>query len=171
MEKKFNIAVCINKVNAIGKDNDLMYHINDDLLRFKSLTINNVVVMGRKTFESLKCKPLKNRINIVITSDPSKVDQGENLLAVSSIDGAVELCKSKFYDLEWFIIGGSSLYASTMERHLVDTLYLTVVDDDLDGDVYFPKFDKDEWSVKSESDIFYDDRLNVTYHFVTLIQK
>jgi dihydrofolate reductase len=146
---KFKIIACINKKGAIGKEGKLIYRIGNDLANFKAMTsYNGVVVMGRRTYESLpNGEPLKNRINIVITANENfGIDQKfDNVYIVNSVEGAVELCDAFFSDKEVFIIGGESIYRQFMEKDLVDEMRLTVVNDEADGDVYFPEFNEDDW--------------------------
>ena len=96
--KKFNIISCFNNNRVIGNNNDLIYKIKEDLQRFKSITKNNVVIMGRKTFESLPNKPLPNRVNIVITRD--KDFNYEGVIVVNSFEEMIDLCYSKYIDKE-----------------------------------------------------------------------
>ena len=110
---KFRIIACINKNFALGKDGNLLYHIKGDLANFKRMTTNNVIIMGRKTFESLpNSQPLPNRINIVITSNNDwKIDgEYDNLFVVDSIEMAIGFCEAYYSDKECFVIGGESIY-------------------------------------------------------------
>ena len=141
----FSLICCLNKQNVIGKDNDLIYKIKDDLKRFKELTTNNVIVMGRKTFDSLPIKPLPNRVNIVLTSDLSF--SHDNVLVCHSFDEVINICNEMFSDKECFIIGGGRVYDEALKLDIVNKMYLTEVDDDMEGNVYFPKFNLDEWEI------------------------
>ena len=144
----FKIIACINQKNVLGKDGKLLYVIKNDLANFARMTKRNVVIMGRKTFESLpNGEPLKDRINIILTSNEEYgVNQDfDNVYIVHSIKDAIELCDAFFSDKELFVIGGETLYRQFMETNLVDELRLTVVKDDADGDVTFPEFKEDEW--------------------------
>lgn len=138
---KYKIIACVNEKLALGKDGDLLYHINADLKNFKRMTTDNVVIMGRKTFESLpNSEPLKNRVNIIISSnDEFGVDSKfENVFIVHSIEEATELCDAYFNDKICFVIGGSSIYNSFIEKELIDEMFITKVSDDTEGDVFFP---------------------------------
>jgi len=143
----FKIIACINKKRAIGKDSKLLYHIDNDLANFKSMTVGNVVIMGRKTFESLPGgKPLPNRINIILTTDVEYgVEPNDNVFITNSLQDTVELCQALFPDKEWYVIGGESIYRLFMEQNLVSEMRLTVVEDDKDGDTFFPEFSEDAW--------------------------
>ena len=154
MRNKYTMIACVNNKNAIAKEGNLMYHIKADMGNFKSLTTDHVVIMGRRTFETLPgCKPLKNRINIIVTSNldysPLGIenwtkDELNNTFLVNSLNEADELCYAYFSDKELFIIGGGMIYAKAYELGMVDKAIITLVNDDADGDVYFPEIDKDE---------------------------
>jgi len=143
---EINVIACINKKFAIGKDGGLMFHIGNDLKNFKRMTLNNVVIMGRKTFESLpNSSPLKERINIIITRDENfSVDSAfENVYIVHSPSEAIELSECLFDDKKIFVIGGESIYKWFLDNDLVSKMYITEVNNDDDGDSYFPNvFDK-----------------------------
>lgn len=150
----FKIIACINQKRVLGKDGKLLYHIGNDLFNFKNQTIGNVVIMGRKTYESLpNGEPLKNRINIIVTSSEEfGVSQDfDNVYIVHSIRDVIELCNAFFSDKELFVIGGETLYRQFMDGDLVDELRLTVVKDNSDGDVFFPEFNDAEWSTYYKS--------------------
>ena len=145
----FKIIACINRKNVIGNGGKLIYTIGNDLANFASMTkFNGVVVMGRKTYESLPGhKPLKDRINVIITSNENYGvnPDYDNVYIVHSIRDAVELCATVFYDKELFVIGGESIYQQFMDLNLVDEMLLTIVNDDEDGDAKFPEFDENGW--------------------------
>ena len=122
------IIACISKNRVIGKDGDLVFKISDDLKRFKKLTTNSVIVMGRKTWESIGSKPLPNRINVVVTR--SIID------GVTCIDDP-DVVLSLFPDKDIWIIGGQKIF-----EHFItscDRLEITEVDKVVDGDTYFPE--------------------------------
>ena len=145
----FKIIACINQKNVLGKDGKLLYNISSDLKNFARMTsFNGVIIMGRKTFESLpNGEPLKDRINIILTSDLEyNVSQDfTNVYIAHSIKDVVELCQAFFSDKELFVIGGESLYRQFMDEGLVDEMRLTIVKDDSNGDVFFPNYDESEW--------------------------
>ena len=133
---KISIIACVGKNLELGKNNDLIWHIKEDLKYFKDITNGNMVVMGKNTFKSLP-GVLKNRKNIVLTT--SNEDFGEEVEIFSSKEKFLE--KYKNYPEEIFIIGGARVYQEFLEY--ADALYLTEVDKESDqADVYFPKFDK-----------------------------
>ena len=144
----FKIIACVNKKNAIGKNGKLMYNIKNDLYNFVRMTkYNGVVIMGRKTFESIGGVPLADRVNIIMTEDMEySVDSSfDNVYITHSIAEVFNLCEAFFSDKELFVIGGASIYKQFLDSGMVDEILLTTVNDDADGDTYFPEFDRDEW--------------------------
>ncbi|CDN33117.1 Dihydrofolate reductase [Mucinivorans hirudinis] len=132
-----SIIVAVADNGVIGCANKLIWHLSDDLKRFKRLTTGHPVVMGRKTFDSIG-RPLPNRVNIVVSRDESL--DIEDVVVVNSIDGAVGLFGT---DEEIFIIGGGEIYRQSMP--LADKLYLTLVHQTPEGDTYFPEIDHGQW--------------------------
>jgi dihydrofolate reductase len=151
------IIAAISENNVIGKDGKIPWHIKEDLQRFKRLTLNHPVIMGRKTYESLPVKPLKDRINIVLTRDKSF--NPPDAIVKNSLQDAIEYCKS--YD-KVFIIGGQSLFEEGLK--IADTLELTRVDGIYDGDAIFPKINFDEWVLKNKDDM-------KDYSFITYTRR
>lgn len=134
-----SLIVAVNENFAIGNKNELLYHIKDDLLRFKELTSGNFVVMGRKTFESLP-KPFKQgRTNVILTREEDyKVDSDADILICNDLTKVLNQYKfTGKQDRDMFIIGGGEIYAEAI--HWCDNIYLTMVHDDKEGDTYFPK--------------------------------
>jgi dihydrofolate reductase len=145
MQKKLSIIVAVAQNNAIGKDNKLLWHISDDLKRFKKITGGNTVVMGKNTFYSLPFRPLPNRKNIVITDIPGEIIEGCTM--AYSIDDAVMKCDD---DKENFIMGGGSVYRQFLP--LSNKLYLTKVHKDFEADCFFPEINTDEWKLVSSEE-------------------
>lgn len=129
------IAAIASKNRALGRDNKLIYHIHEDLQRFKKLTAGHIVIMGRKTFQSIG-RPLPNRINIVITHDSSYVAEG--CIVVHSLDEALRLPSVAQGDNEIFVIGGGQIYEEAIGK--ADKLYLTIVEGNPDADTFFPDY-------------------------------
>lgn len=132
-----SIIAAIGKNRELGAKNKLLWHIPKDLKRFRALTKDKVVIMGRKTFESLpqKFKPLPQRLNVVITSD--KNFKFPNVLIYNSLEKAIEDLKTKHQEI--FIIGGASIYQQAIK--LVDRIYLTIVEKEFpQADVFFPDY-------------------------------
>ncbi len=139
-------AMARNRV--IGRGNALIWHIPADLKHFKRVTMGKPVIMGRKSFESLK-KPLPGRANIVVSRSFSA--QGDNVHVRPSIDEAIRAAQdiaARTGQDAIFIIGGGEIYRQTLPA--IRRLYLTVIDRDYDGDTFFPDFDWKEWNLKSE---------------------
>ncbi|MEM3154467.1 MAG: dihydrofolate reductase [Candidatus Woesearchaeota archaeon] len=134
-----NIIAAMAKNRVIGCDNKLPWRIADDLKNFKKLTSGNVVIMGRKTFESIG-KPLPNRINVVISSSMPPTD---GIIVCKSVDEAIQ--KAKTYGKEIFIIGGAAVYEQTIP--IADKMYLSYVKGDYQGDALFPEFDDSKWKI------------------------
>ncbi len=138
---KVSIIAAIGKNRELGKDNKLLWHIKEDLQRFKSLTSGHPIIMGRKTWESLPFKPLPNRTNIVITrNSDSSFARGRLAKLTGSLEEAVEVAKNAPGSEKTFIIGGGQIYKEALEKGLVDKLYLTLVDADSGADTFFPDY-------------------------------
>lgn len=128
--------------DAIGKDNDLLWRIRDDLKRFKKLTSHHVVIHGRKSYESIG-KPLPNRSNIVITR--SKSYQAPGAFVCHTFDEAIDLAKKLEHHGEIFVIGGAEIYRQSLPH--VNRIYISEVKADFpDADVFFPKLNYDNWN-------------------------
>ncbi|MBQ0085998.1 MAG: dihydrofolate reductase [Prevotella sp.] len=136
-----SIIVAIAKNFAIGKNNDLLYHLPDDLKHFKEITSGHTVIMGKNTFESFPKRPLPNRRNIVVAFPEEIPDDRQGAEWVTSLDEAFRVSSN---DGEVFVIGGAYVYRQTFP--MVDKLYLTIIDDEpTDVDVYFPEIDFSQW--------------------------
>ncbi len=168
----YKIIACVNKNGSIGKNGQLLYHISDDMKNFKSQTIGNAVIMGRKTFESLpNGRPLKDRINIILTSDMNyrcKIND-TNVFVLNSIEDIDYFCRTVLPHMEWFVIGGSKVYDEFLSRNLCDELRLTIVDDELEGDTNFPTLDMNEWTTYYKSSTQYSGEIK--YEFQVLRKK
>lgn len=130
-----SLIAVIGKNRELGKDNNLLWHIPGDLPRFKKITSGHPVIMGRKTFESIG-KPLTDRINIVITSNPDYKPEG--VVVVHSLDEALEMARTSPGHEEIFVIGGGKVFEEAIRK--ADRLYLTIVDAQADADVFFPEY-------------------------------
>ncbi len=135
------VAGIVAKNRAIGKDNELLFHVPDDLKRFKELSIGHPIIMGRKTFESIVKilgKPLPHRTNIIVTRDESYKHEGTKV--AHSLEQAFELAASE-YPREIHIGGGAEMYRQSLPY--VDKLFLTLFESDTEGDSFFPEYKKD----------------------------
>ena len=163
IHQNISIIVAIAQNFAIGKNNDLLFHLPNDLKRFKQITTGFPVIMGRNTLLSLPKGALPNRRNIVITDNPEeKFDRCE---MVFSVDEAIEAVKN---EQEAFIIGGGMIYRQFYP--LAGKLYLTLVHRDFDADVYFPEIDYSEWAETSREDHF-DEVNGFDYSYLNLKRK
>ena len=159
--------VAVDSNWGIGYNGQLLEHISDDLKRFKELTSNNTVVMGRKTWESLPNKPLPNRFNIVLTSTSSQMEQTVNTKFLTMDDFLMNLDSlEEFmneYGKEIFIIGGGQIYHSLLS--IYDRVYVTKIYKSHENvDSYFPNLDNDNnWKMVSASEILTNN--NLTYQF------
>ena len=134
MEPKISIIAAISENRAIGKNNELLWRIPDDMRRFRELTTGHPVIMGRKTYETIG-KPLPNRTNIIITRDKNYSAPG--CIIVYSLDEALEKAK-KIEGGEVFIMGGGEIYKEAIK--FADKLYLTLIHEGKEGDTYFPDY-------------------------------
>lgn len=132
-----SIIAAIGKNNALGRGNDLIWHIKEDLKNFKNLTMNKYIVMGKNTYESLP-KHLEGRKYIVLSSSLSNIENG---LLFNDFNKLLEFIKN--VDEEVMIIGGASIYKLFLP--LADKLYLTEIDSEEKADVYFPEFNKEDY--------------------------
>ena len=133
-----SIIVAVSEDLGIGRDNELLWHIPEDLKRFKKLTLGNAVIMGKKTWESLPKRPLPGRKNIVLTDNPEEVIEGS--ITAYSIEDALSKCET---GEEIFIIGGGSIYKQFMP--IADRLYITHVHKKAAADIYFPEINPALW--------------------------
>ena len=150
-------AVSIN--NVIGNNNKLIWKLSNDLKRFRNLTTNHSVIMGRKTFESLP-NPLPDRDNIVITRDTNY--SKPNIQVCSSIEDAINLTKT---DTQPFIIGGGEIYSQTI--NIVDKIELTRVHEEFDGDAYFPEIPLDIFELINKENYNSDLENEFDYSYLT----
>jgi dihydrofolate reductase len=169
VEKKktseLTIIVAAGENNAIGKDNDLIWHLSDDLKHFKSLTNGHHIIMGRKTFESFP-KPLPNRTHIVITRQKDyKVPEG--VIIVNSLNDAIDAAR---HDKTPYIIGGGEIYKQAMS--LVDKLEITRVHADFENaDTFFPEIDDTVWQEVNRTTHDADEKHAFAFSFITYIRK
>jgi dihydrofolate reductase len=137
--------VAVAKNNVIGKDNDIPWYLPADLQYFKKVTLNHAVIMGRNCYESIG-RPLPKRTNIIVTRDPYFISSV--CYVVRSIEEALSTALEQGEE-EVFIIGGGQIYEQT--KGIWDKLYITEVDLEVEGDVFFPEISTEEWTLVSES--------------------
>jgi len=153
------IIAAIANNNALGKNNQLIWHLPADLKRFKTTTSGHHIIMGRKTFESLK-KALPNRTNIIITR--SKNYNAENCIVVNSLHKALLAAKD---DSKPYILGGAQIYKQAIK--FADRLDITFVHHEFEADVFFPKIDLNIWKEVFRQDFTADDKNKYDYSFVS----
>lgn len=154
-------VVALSDNGVIGKDGDLPWHIPEDLKHFKRVTMGKPIIMGRKTFASIG-KPLPGRTNIVLTT--KKDFAADGVKVVHSFGEAVETAQREAPE-EIMVIGGAQVYQEAL--HEADRLYLTYVHQEVEGDTYFPSFDRGEWR-ETERREAYSEKAQTTLSFVTL---
>ena len=160
-----NIIVTIADNNAIGKDNELLWHISEDLRFFRRTTLGWPVIMGRKTFESIG-RALPGRVNVVISRG---FTTGEDVEVVGSLEEAFATAESTNLE-KCFVMGGGQIYAQALAvaDRLVVTHVHTVIED---ADTFFPPIDPQVWAVSSRSELFTDEETGYTFEFVEYIKK
>ena len=156
------LIVAIDQNNAIGKDNQLLWHLPKDLSFFKNVTSGNAIIMGRKTFESIG-KALPNRRNIVISTQKDLQFNGAEI--TSSLNAAIELVGNA----DCYIIGGGSIYQQSLS--LVDRLYITKVAANFEADTFFPTINWDEWTLVSKEDHPSDEKHAYAFSFCVYDKK
>lgn len=168
---EFKLIVCINSKNVIGRNGSLLFHIKNDMMNFKRLTSDNIVVMGRKTFDSLpNKKPLPQRENIVLTSNESF--NAEGITKMMSIDEICLKYKDKNdKDKILFVIGGASIYNQFLAKDLIDEIILTRVVSDTSlepNDAVIEPYweDNKKWKKTFETDIIHDTKTHLDYEYV-----
>jgi len=148
--------------NALGKDNQLVWHLPDDFKRFKQITSGHYIIMGRKTFESFP-KPLPNRYHIIVTHQ--KNYKVENCIVVNSIEEALKVCPK---NEEVFIIGGAEIYNQSI--NFADKIELTRVHAILEADAFFPEINLNDWKLIMEEKHVKDEKHNFDFTFQTFIK-
>lgn len=149
--------------NALGKNNDLLWHLPLDFKRFKEITSGHHIIMGRKTFESFP-KPLPNRTHIVISRQENYNPEG--CIVVENLEKAIAVCPTEEH---LYIIGGGEIYSQSI--HLADQLDITRVHHSFDADVYFPEIDPEIWELTSEIFNSKDEKHLFDYTFQTFIRR
>ncbi len=157
------IIAAIAENNALGKDNQLIWHLPADLKRFKQITLNHHIIMGRKTFESLG-KPLPNRTSIIITRNKNYAAEG--CIVVHTLDEALKAAAS---DDNPYILGGAEIYKEAIK--ISDKLDLTFVHHTFDADAFFPKIDASIWKETSRQHFKADANNKYDYSFVSYLRE
>ena len=163
-----SIIVAISKNQVIGKNNQLIWHLPKDMKFFMDTTMDTVVIMGRKNYESIpkKYRPLKNRKNVIITRNKSY--KAEGCTIVNSIDESLKVLNN-IENNEIFIIGGGEIYKQALD--LVDTIEFTRVHHSFEGDTFFPKIDSNIWKETNNTFHGKDDHHKYSFSFLTYQKK
>jgi dihydrofolate reductase len=159
-----SIIVAIAEDNGIGYKNELLWHLPEDMKRFRKLTLGHTVIMGKKTWESLPKKPLSERTNIIITDNPH--DRFESGITAYSIEDALSKCEEND---EIFIIGGGSIYRQFMP--IADRLLITHIHKKTPADIYFPIIDPEIWEPVEKEEYLQDDGSQIPYTYVIYRRK
>lgn len=159
MKPRISLIVAMAKNRTIGVNNTLPWRCPEDLKHFKSLTMGHHMIMGRKTYESIG-KPLPGRTTVVVSHNLALKITG--CIIVHSLEQAIAACLK---DDEIFIVGGAEVYAQAMA--LVDKLYITEIQENVEGDAHFPRFTLNEWQEESRLKRSQQEPLPLEYHFVT----
>jgi dihydrofolate reductase len=163
-KSELTIIVAAAENDGIGKGNKLIWHLSDDLKRFKTLTNGHHIIMGRKTFESFP-KPLPNRTHVVITRQ-NNYKAPDGVILVNSLEDAIDASKN---DTQPFIIGGGEIYKQAM--NLADKIELTRVHEDFEADTFFPKIDNDIWKETANTFHKKDENHDYEFSFITYDRK
>ncbi|MCO6498979.1 MAG: dihydrofolate reductase [Vicingus serpentipes] len=159
-----SLIVAIAKNNAIGKDNDLLWHLPNDMQYFKTKTLNHHIVTGRKNYISIpkKYRPLVDRTNIVLTRQTDFNE--DNCIILHSLEKAIEYAQQK-NEKELFIIGGGQIYQEALSKKLIDKMYITHVNHTFEADTFFPEINPQYWKKTSEEKYPADDKHSYSYSF------
>jgi dihydrofolate reductase len=158
------IIAAVSENNALGKDNQLLWHLPEDFKRFKTLTSGHYIIMGRKTFESFP-KPLPNRTHIIITRQPN-YQAPDGCVVVSSLEKAIALCPA---NEEAFVIGGGEIYQQSLD--IVDKIDVTRVHTTIDADTFFPEIDTNLWKLVFEEFHPKDEKHAFDFTFLTYVRR
>jgi dihydrofolate reductase len=157
------LIAAVAENNALGKNNDLLWHLPNDFKRFKEITSGHYIIMGRKTFESFP-KPLPNRTHVIISRQ--KEYKKEGCIVVENLEKAIAICPK---DENIFVIGGGEIYKQSID--LADQLDITRVHHSFEADVFFPEIDLNIWELTSEIFNPKDEKHLFDYTFQTFVRK
>ena len=157
------LIAAVAENNALGKNNDLLWHLPKDFKRFKEITSGHHIIMGRKTFESFP-KPLPNRTHVIITRQKDYIYEG--CIVVQDLEKAIAVCPK---NETIFVIGGGEIYSQSI--HFADQLDITKVHHSFEADVYFPEIDPEIWELTSEIFNSKDEKHLYDYTFQTFVKK
>lgn len=156
-----NIIVITSSNNAIGNKGKLLFHLHEDMKFFKKMTMGNVVIMGRRTYESIG-NVLDGRVSLVVS----------HFGKYKSIEDAIKFAEEKYSDKEIFFIGGEQIYKEVLEKDYADNIYLTMVHKNVEeADAWFPSLDfKNKWCI-DRRDNYYDEKEGVNFDIMKITKK
>ena len=161
--KEITIIAAASENNVLGKNNKLIWHIPDDLKRFKDLTLGHSIIMGRKTFESIT-KPLPQRKNIILTRNKNYKAKGT--LIAHSVKEALDFCKN---DNQPFIIGGGEIYNLFID--ISDRIELTRIHQSYNGDAFFPDILEEKWKLIDSKKNNFNKTISIDFSYLTYLKK
>ncbi|WP_175991286.1 dihydrofolate reductase [Bacillus sp. Marseille-Q1617] len=159
-----SFIVAMDSKSAIGKNNELPWHLPADLAFFKRVTMGNPIVMGRKTFESIG-RALPGRENVIVTRD--RQYRAKDCTIIHSVEKISEIQSSTTEEM--FVIGGAEIFKEVFP--IADRLYITLIEEEFGGDTFFPSFNQDEWELISKEKGPTDDKNPYDYYFLTYDRK
>lgn len=159
-----SIIVAYSKNRIIGNEKDIPWYIREDMQFFKERTTGKIVIMGRKTYESIpeKHRPFKDRLSYVLTRDTDYKIDHSNVRVFHDFDKALFSAKLTAGDEEIMIVGGAQIYELALPY--TDRIYATILAEDFTGDTHFPILSEDDWNMTESIEDFYDEQLNLYYH-------
>jgi dihydrofolate reductase len=152
---KIGLIAAYDPNRVIGNDNNLPWKIKEEILLFKKITYNSIVIMGRKTYDSIG-KPLVNRLNFIITS---KIINNDLAYSFASVEDSLEFCEKLNLNKKIFVIGGFSIYKYFLDNNLINYMYLSEINKEYVGNIYFPDFNESFWN----KSLFYSSEFFNTY--------
>ena len=161
--KEITIIAAVSENNVLGKNNKLIWHIPNDLKRFKKLTLGHSVIMGRKTFESI-AKPLPQRKNIILTRNKNYKAKGA--VIAHNVKEALNFCEN---DNQPFIIGGGEIYKLFMS--ISNKIELTRIHKPYDGDAFFPEILEEKWKLVNSKKNYFNETKIINFSYLTYIKK
>ncbi|WP_186577750.1 dihydrofolate reductase [Aquibacillus kalidii] len=160
-----SLLLAMDQNRVIGYKNDLPWKLPNDLKFFKELTTSNVIIMGRKTFDSMG-RPLPNRRNVIMTRDTSYKQPGCDV--IHSIDTIIEWEKQN-PEIEYFVIGGGNIFNQVLPY--ANRMYITLIEEAFPGDTFFPEFEEEEWNITKKEKGQKDEKNPYDYYFIQYDRK
>lgn len=157
-----SIIVAMSQNGVIGKDNQLPWHLSEDLKRFKAITMGHPILMGRKTYESIG-RPLPGRTNLVLSKQGFK---SEGLQVMGTLGQVLDLYPN---EKEIFVIGGAQIYAQALP--LADKIYLTRIEKEVEGDTFFPQVNWNDYQLIEETPVAFSEKEKIPYRFLTYLKN